>query len=185
MDKEDKKKYQKKADASRICIRMNAKERALVEAQMHKENWANMSTYIRFKLLGINTDKKIDDLIENNDAWEIGNLLRNQVFELAEHYMYIRFRYNKDMTQLYREEGADVKEWAKRTNHYYESLTKKTEELFGLLARFARKLKLDNYFERPSDSMHIDFEEHDTEKLDAIAEQLRLERIAYGGNQKI
>lgn len=185
MDKEEKKQYQKKADASRVHLRINANERALLEAQMHKEHWDNMSAYIRYKLFGTNTKRKVNELVKNKDAWEIGNLLRNQVFELTEHYMYIRFRYNKDMIQLYREEGADVKEWAKRTNHYYASLTKKTEELFDLLARFALKLGLDTYFDRPSDSMHIDFDEHDWDKLDAIAEQLRKERIAYGGNQRI
>lgn len=181
MDKENKKKYQKKMDASRICLRLNARERSVLENKMREEGWENMSGYIRYKLFGIEPDKEIKMLIRSKDPWAIANLLRNEVFELTEQYLYVVFRYNKDMAQLYREEGVDVKEWAKATNEWHAALTRRTEQALGLISDIAKALGLEAYFKRPSDNMHVDFDEHDPDKLDALAEQLRKERVAYGG----
>lgn len=181
MDEENKKKYQKKMDASRIHLRLNAREKSVLENKMKEEGWENMSGYIRCKLFGIEPDREVQKLISSKDPWAIANLLRNMVFELTENYLYVKFRYNKDMAQLYREEGADVKEWARATNKWYAALTKKTELALGTIADIAKTLGLTSYFERPSDTMQADFDETDPDKLDALAEQLHKERVAYGG----
>lgn len=174
------KEYFKAANKSKINIRLNAQLRSILQSQMMKEGWNNITTYIKFKLFGLEPDEKLDAIIQEKDPATMALLLRNQLMELTNHYIYIRFRYDKDMQQLYKEEGVNIKEWIKATNKWHRTLVEKTSETFALLSRIAAQLQLDEFFVSESDDMKIDLDEATQEELDALAAQIQKENIALG-----
>lgn len=179
MDPENRKEYQKMADSNRLVIRMNAYRKTLLQTMMKKEGWTNKSGFVAYKIFGDETEQ-INRLIQQKDPENIAILLLNQMLELAEFYTYVKYGYNKDMNQLYKEEGVNVDEWRKKTNKWHSELVKKTEETFRLVRMIAKVLGIDDYFKMPSDEMHFDYEHMSKEEMDAIAEQVRKEHIALG-----
>lgn len=179
-DAEDKKNYYKVQDRKTIKIRVNVAERSLLESMMREADWQNVSGFIKFKLFGQAPEQRLDEIIESKNRDDIVAILRNCVLELAEQHIYVLGRYNKDMGQLYREEGVDVKSWVGATNRWHAELVKRTQEMLTLVRKIAAALGLTEYFHMPSDEMVIDWDSSDTEKENALAAQLRKERIAMG-----
>ena len=179
-DPEDKKNYSKMVDKRRIHIRMNANERTILECDMRKVGFVNVSGYIKYKTLGLDPERKIDEIIKQKSPEELTILLRNAILDLAECFIYVRTRYEKDMNQLWKEEGVNLTKWIAATNHWQSETSKRMEELLNTVRTIAAKLGLNEYFELPSAKMNIDWENASTEQLDALAAQLRKERIAMG-----
>lgn len=178
-DEQVRKEYMKMRNKSLIKIRFTPKEKTLLETMMRKEGWGNVSGFIRYKLFGFDPDEKIKLLIDEKDADGIAALLKNCALSLADLYMYVIYRYDKDMAQLYREEGVDLKAWAGKTNKWHSELVKQTEEYLKLMRRVAEALGLESYAKR-SPSAPIDYENVTKEELDAEAERMRRESIALG-----
>ena len=147
---------------------------------MKEEGWENVTHYIKYVLFGSNREKKVDKLIESKDPETIGILLRQEVMQLANCYVYYRYRYDKDMRQLYQEEGVELKDWTAATNKWHIALLKKLEDTFTIIRKIAVKLGLEDFFLADSDNVEIDLETASKEELDALAAQIMKENIAMG-----
>ena len=178
--KADRQAYLQMANQDIVRVRMNAKERAILHVQMSADGWTNMSAFIRFKLFGLDPDRKVDALIKTKSPDSIALLLRDQLMELTSQYIYIRSRYDRDMSQLYREEGVDLKRWSKATNKWHAALVKATNASFALLRKVAAQLGLDDFLVAESDDISIDPDTATKEELDALAEQIHMENTALG-----
>lgn len=165
-----------------IQIRMNSQERSLLEDAMSKEDWENVSGFIKYKLFGYEPEERFKKMIESGDKQTIVIALKNSVLDLADKAAWYKYRYDRDMNQLYREEGVDLKAWIKATNTWHRKFAEDIKEHFSMLRKIAEILNLDEYFDLPSKHMNIDLETASKEEMDALAEQMRKERIAMGLN---
>ena len=87
-DTQDKKEYFKMSDRKVARIRLNAEERTLLQSMMRDDDWDNTSGYIKYKLFGIDTERKINELIKRKDIAELAILLRNEIMDLTEYFIY-------------------------------------------------------------------------------------------------
>ena len=178
--KEIRKQYMKTVNKNRAIIRMSPEEKTLLQEEMRQNGWDNLSGFIKYKLFGLDPDRKIESLIKSGNPDSIALLLRNQLMDLTSQYIYIRYRYDRDMNQLYREEGVNLKEWTKATNKWHSALVKATNESFALLRKVAVQLGLNNFLVAESDDMSIDLDNATKEELDALAAQIHKENTALG-----
>lgn len=185
MKKENKKQYTRQNDRFSAKFHLSAEERSALQAEMRKEGWENFSGYIRNKIFGEDSMIMVNKLIENKDPEDLVLLLKNCILELATKYDYVIFRYDKDMNQLYKEEGVDLKKWTDVTNHWHSVLVTETQKTLRTINKIADVLELDKYYEMPSDKMVIDPKTASVEEMDKLAEQLRIERIALGHDGKL
>lgn len=184
-DKEDKKNYFKMVDRKVVRIRMTANEMALLQSMMHKMGAENISAFIRYKLFGLDPDRKVNELIKQKNTDDLVILLRNQIMDLTEYFIYYYNRYEKDMRQLYREEGVDIEKWKTATNRWHSEVAERIGEVLKICKKIAKELKLDEYFNLPSGNMEIDLDNPSTEQENNMAEQLLKERIAMGHIEKV
>ena len=184
-DKEDKKNYYKMVNKKVVQLRMSANEMALLQSMMHKMGAENISAFIRYKLFGLDPDRKVNELIKQKNTDDLVILLRNQIMDLTEYFIYYYGRYEKDMRQLYREEGVDIEKWITTTNRWHSEVAERIGEVLKICKKIAKELKLDEYFNLPSSNMEIDLDNPSTEQDDRIAEQLQKERIAMGHIEKV
>lgn len=180
MKKENQTEYFRKKNKNKIQIRLSFNELSILENEMKKEEWENISGYIRYRLFGMDPTKKIRKQIAGKEPEDLVNMLKNAVLELAAKADYYRFRYDKDMSQLYREEGVDIKKWIEATNKWRRTIDNDFMEVFSTIRQIAKVLELDEYFHMPSRDMHLDNEHPSQEEMDKMAEQLRIEKIALG-----
>ena len=180
MKKENKREYTKQKDRFLVSLHLKWDEKSVLENEMKKEEWENISGYIRYRLFGMDPTKKIRKQIAEKEPEDLVNILKNAVLELAAKADYYRFRYDKDMSQLYREEGVDIKKWIEATNKWRRTIDNDFMEVFSTIRQIAKVLELDEYFHMPSRDMHLDNEHPSQEEIDKMAEQLRIEKIALG-----
>ena len=178
--KEIRKQYMKTVNKNRAIIRMSPEEKTLLQEEMRQNGWDNLSGFIKYKLFGLDPDRKIESLIKSGNPDSIALLLRNQLMDLTSQYIYIRSRYDRDMSQLYREEGVDLKRWSKATNKWHAALVKATNASFALLRKVAAQLGLDDFLVAESDDISIDLDNATKEELDALAAQIHKENTALG-----
>ncbi len=180
-DKEDKKNYYKMVNTKVVRLRLTSNEMALLQSMMHKMGAENTSAFIRYKLFGLDPDRKVNELIKRKDTDELVILLRNQILDLTEYLIYFRSRYEKDMRQLYKEEGVDVEKWQRATNYWHSKVDERIGEVLSICRKVARELNLTGYFKLPSAFMEINSDKESPKDMDdELAAQLYKERIAMG-----
>lgn len=163
-----------------LRFRVTARERALLQVGMREEGLTNMSAFVRRKLFGLDPGRKVDANIKPKSPGSVAILLRRQLMDLTSQYLYIRYRYDRDMYQLYREEGVNLKDWVAATEKWHSALVKDTNESFVLLRKVAVKLGLYEFLMAESDGMSVDLENATKEELDALAAQIHMENTALG-----
>ncbi len=178
--KEARQQYQKMANKNLVHLRMSPEEKTLLQEEMRQNGWDNLSGFIKYKLFGLDPGQKIESLIKSDNPESIALLLRNQLMDLTGQYIYIRYRYDRDMNQLYREEGVNLKEWTKATGKWLSALVSATNESFTLLRKVAVKLGLNDFFVSESDAMDINLDTATKDQLDALAAQIHKENTALG-----
>ena len=178
--KENKEQYLKSANKGRLTLRFSPQERSLLEVQMASEGWTNATAFVKYKLFGMDPEKEIDATIQKKDTNSIGIILKNQVMYLANCFVYYRYRYDKDMRQLYQEEGVNVKDWASVTNKWHVAMLKKLEDCFLMIRKIALPVGLEDFFVSDADDVRIDLDTATPEQLDALAEKIMKENIAMG-----
>ena len=171
-NEEKRREYYRSKNKGNIFLRLTPEEKTLLEDEMNRQGWEVTNRFIRYKLFGWDVDSRVDDLVQSKDPSSLAILLRNQVFELTQQYLYVSYRYDKDMAQLYK--------WTKATNRNIAGLKEATQELLTKIRRIANALGLEDYTRMPSDEMHLDAENPNPAQMDALATQLRKERIAMG-----
>lgn len=178
-DEDDMSSYHKMKNKLSINLRLKAEEKSLLESMMRKEGWENVSGFIRDRLFGQDVEKRVDRMIHERNTDDLVTLLKNGVLQVAEYFLYYYGRYEKDMRQLWKEPGVDMKAWTSATNHWHTKITNRVEEMLRLCRKIAAELGLMEYFELPSDKMDVDWDATPDE-LDKVANQLRKERVAMG-----
>lgn len=177
---EERKEYQKQADKLRISFRLGPKERTILEAEMKKEGWVSRSNFIRYKLFGSDIDERLENVIKTKDPETVENALRNTLLALSNQIQFFRWRYERDMRQLYKEEGVDLRKWISATNDAHNSVLEKLNDAYTVIKIVASELGFKNFFVAPSTSATIDFDNVTDEELDAIAQQIMQDDLALG-----
>jgi len=178
--KENRNAYFREANKNCLKIRVTPEERTLLSEQMKDEGWTNMTGYVKYKLFGLEPENELEKIIETKNPEPIGRLLLNRILDFSNYYRYVCYRYEKDMSQLYREEGVDIDQWRKATNRWHLTLIKKTEDMLGGIVRVAKSIGLNEFFELPSDKMKIDIDNATKEEMDELAAQIQKEQTALG-----
>ena len=161
-------------------IRLTPIEMTIIQLEMKRDGWTNVSGFLKYKLFGRDYRKETDENVASKDSEAVGSLLLNATLELANQVEFLIYRYNRDLQQLFREEGTDWNKWAKATKPWHNTMLAKTEEALTLIRRICEVLNIREYFDLPSDSMNIDPDNATKEEMDALAAQLQKERIAMG-----
>lgn len=175
----DKKLLQKVKDKNRIVVRLNVYEQTLLQSEMRKDGIENTSGFVKYRLFGLEPEERVMRLVREANSEDVAILLKNGVLDLAENFIYIKARYEKDMRQLYQEEGVDLELWTSTTNKWIAKYTKRVEELLGLVKDVAVAIGIKDYTHMPSDDIEID-DNSSPEEMEALSHQLRKERIAMG-----
>lgn len=178
--KENNQQYLKGANQNVRTIRFTPDELAILEDEMRAEGWTNFSGYIKFKLFGFDTQKGVNAIVQTKSAESIGTLLKHHVMRLANCFVYYRYRYDKDMRQLYQEEGVNVKDWTSVTNKWHVAMLKKLEDCFLMIRKISVRVGLEDFFVSDTDDIKIDLDSATPEQLDEIAEKIMMENIAMG-----
>ena len=178
---EERKEYQKQADKLRISIRLSPKERTILEAKMKKDGWVSRSNYIRHKLFGMDLNRRFKKAIQTKDPEIIENALRNTLLSLTNQISFFHWRYERDMRQLYREEGVDLRKWISATNDAHNDVLEKLDEALSVIRIITTELGFQELF-APSDNTTVDFDEVTDAELDALAEQMMEEDRLRGIN---
>lgn len=173
-------KCNRQTNTKALPIRLSPEECMLIHEAMKKEGWDNISGFVKHKVLGLDYSRVTNRKAATHDTTAIGTLLLNASLDLAGQIEYLNYRYNRDMQQLWREEGTDWKKWASATKKCHNNMLKKTEETLMLIRRICEVLNIKEYFNLPSDEMNIDPDNATKEEMDALAAQLQKERIAMG-----
>lgn len=150
-DEETLKNYHKIRDKGVIKLRLNAREKALLESTMRTEEWENISGFIKYKLFGWNPEEKLKNRLKKGDKETILSVLKNELEELNKNFAYIRFRYDKDMAVLYKEEVLVARQWAKATNENHIKLLQKIEDIEDAYRIIMKALGLKFYREEQTD----------------------------------
>ena len=180
----DRKEYMKIKRRSELTVSLSFKEKTLLQQMMEKEEWENVSGFIKYKLFGLDVDTKYKKKQKKGNATDHVINLREIGFEIVKKFDYLIYLYNKNTNQLWREEGVDMKAWIKTTKVPFERAEKAVLEYLSDVKEIAKALKLDKYFEMPSDKMNINAETATVEEMDALAKQLREERAFMGHSFK-
>ena len=178
-DKEARKAYKKMKSGSVYRVSLNATEKTLLEKEMNDSGWGNISGFIRFKLFGEDPEKTFRKIITDKNPENIITALKNHLMELADIQIYLKSRYDKDMSVLYQEEGIDLKAWIGKTNRWHRALIEKQDETLRLIRMIAEAVGVDDKI-RIKTEMHGDVSKMPKEEQDRLAEQLRREMIANG-----
>ena len=181
---EAKRNYDKISKRERIPLNLSFKERTLLKQIMEKEEWENTAGFIKYKLFGLDADIRYKKKLKKGNATDHVINLREIGFEIVKKFDYLIYLYNKNTNQLWREEGVDMKAWIKTTKVPFERAEKAVLEYLSDVKEIAKALKLDKYFEMPSDKMNINAETATVEEMDALAKQLREERAFMGHSFK-
>ena len=65
-----------------IKARLTPDEMAILQIDMEREKWQNISGYIRYKLFGNEPSKKIEETIEQGEPKDLAVILEKQIEEL-------------------------------------------------------------------------------------------------------
>ena len=168
-ERENKKQYHRAKDRSVIKIRINTKERIVLDDQMKKDEWENVSGFIKYKLFGDDLDTAYKKIVKEASPEDLVSLCRKELRDLNVFLIYIRFRYEKDMKQLYREEGVDIKKWIKATEKWHQNSVALLKDVYTSFREIANHLGIDISHE----SLAPNEEEHDYSDTQANDETAR------------
>ena len=180
----DRKEYMKIKRRSELTVSLSFKEKTLLQQMMEKEEWENVSGFIKYKLFGLDTDTKYKKKLKKGNATDHVIALREIGFEIVKKFDYLIYLYNKNTKQLWREEGVDMKRWLDTTTVPFQRAEQAVLEYLAYVRDIAEVLDLDEYFDVPSNHITFDPETATKEEMDAMAEQLRKERAFKGHSFK-
>jgi len=170
-DAKQKKEYYKSKDRMSVRVRLNSEELSVLNTMMAEHGWENTSGFIKSILFGDDPEMRYDKIVKKKDPNEILMICAMTLRELNMYLNYIRCRYEKDMNQLYREEGVDIKKWIKSTNDPHVKTIQIVADVYAAFKEIANELGI----EIPS--VHLGPKgEYDVnmskEELDKISEEL-------------
>ena len=170
-DEKDKKVYNDQRKKQVMHVRFNPKEIALLKKMMKDEGWNNTSGFIKYKLFGLEEEEQYETLLKSKKPEDIGIVIAEGLRGLNIFLTYINHRYEKDMQQLWREEGVDVRRWENNTRKWLIRATLLLKDILYACKKIAETNKIELIFRsgRPKDEK-IDYS--DKKQMDAIAKEL-------------
>ena len=166
---ENRRHYNSVKNKNYVGIKLTTKERIVLDDQMKKDEWENVSGFIKYKLFGDDLDTAYKKIVKEASPEDLVSLCRKELRDLNVFLIYIRFRYEKDMKQLYREEGVDIKKWIKATEKWHQSSVALLKDVYTSFKEIANHLGIDISHE----SLAPSEEEHDYSDTQANDETAR------------
>lgn len=139
-DKQKRQDYFKDRNKRNIIVNLNPQEHALLKAMMIKEGWENQSGFIRFKLLGEDYTSKYKVVVNNGGTEESAAIIGTELKFLNCSLDYYQRRYERDMKQLYREEGVDINAWIKATKEPHRQVVDQLTSVYQTSITIAKRL---------------------------------------------
>lgn len=137
MKKTDKKHFKKLYDSKKklVGISMNPIEKSLLDSMMRKEEWENVGGFIKYKLFGLDYEKKYHNTIVSANEETLKKILINLMADLNDQLDYINARYTKEL-ELLKETTAmtdakAISKWVSLLKQWNDNVEKKTELLFN------------------------------------------------------
>lgn len=155
--KQVKKEYFKAKDSVAVKIRLNLREQILLQSMMQKDGWENVSGFIKYTLFGDDPDARYKKILHESSPEEIITLARTELRHINAFLSFINFRYDKDMKQLYREEGVDIKKWIAATEKPHSAAIALLKDVYTSFREIAFRFGIDISHE----SLAPEPEEHD------------------------
>ena len=102
MNKADRKHFRKLYDSKiqKLSISLNPIEKSLLDSMMHKEEWENAGGFIKFKLFGLEYEKKYHNAIASADEDLLKKILINLMSNLDDQLEYINAKYTRELELL-------------------------------------------------------------------------------------
>ena len=140
----DRKEYMKIKRRSELTVSHSFKEKTLLQQMMEKEEWENVSGFIKYKLFGLDVDTKYKKKQKKGNATDHIIALREIETELVKKLDYLIYLYENRTDLLSKKEGADMVEWARSTRTAYVRMNKTIEEFLGYVKTIAKTMEQKN-----------------------------------------
>ena len=131
------------ANLSKISLKLNPDERALLQIGMIQEGWSNMSAYIKTKVFGIDPDKKRDRIIAKKNKEEIAIVLSNHIESLINYYHYVLKAFKKEVSQYSIYYYTELNERLSSIDRHQSLLNRKTKAVLVLFMKIGQTLGID------------------------------------------
>ena len=136
MKKKEKKEFKKFYDSKkkRLTVSLNPKEKSLLDSMMKKDDWENVSGFVKYKLFGFTYEKKYRNAINSADEELLKKILINLISDLNDHLDYINARFSRELELLKETEAMinarAISKWVSLLKNWNDSIEQKTERLF-------------------------------------------------------
>ena len=145
----DKKELMKKYESGRnsagiINIRLSPAERVVLEDMMKKEDWLNVSGFIKHKVFGGNPDNAYRRIIKRSAPEDVQLLMRELLGELATQIGYLNYRFGYEADQLGKIKDKEKKA-AKRASLvklWKEAVVSRTDAIYEDCEQILRHLSV-------------------------------------------
>ena len=107
---------------------------------MKKDEWENVSGFIKYKLFGNDLDTAYKKIIKEASPEDLVSLCRKELRDLNNFLDYVRFRYEKDMEQLSKEEPKDITKWIKATEKWHQNSVALLKDVYTSFREIANHL---------------------------------------------
>lgn len=137
MKKTDKKHFKKLYDSKikKLSISLSPTEKSLLDSMMKKEEWENVGGFIKYKLFGLDYEKKYRNAINNADEDLLKKILINLMTDLNDQLDYINARYTKELEFLKQTtamvDAKSISKWVSLLKQWNDNVEKKTDQLYN------------------------------------------------------
>ena len=136
MNSKDKTHFKKIYDSKkqRVTVSMNPHEKSLLDAMMQKDEWENVGGFIKYKLFGLNYEKKYKNAIGKADEDLLKKILINLFTEMNNQLDYVNAKFTKELEDLKQQtamiDSKSISKWVSLIKHWNDSIENKTEILY-------------------------------------------------------
>jgi hypothetical protein len=136
MNKSDRKHFRKLYDSKiqKLSISLNPIEKSLLDSMMQKEEWENAGGFIKYKLFGLNYEKKYHRAIASANEETLKKILINLMSDLDDQLDYINAKYTRELELLKVStamiDAKSISKWVALLKQWNDNVEKKTEQIF-------------------------------------------------------
>lgn len=139
-----KQKYDKKLE--RLALNFNEEERAVLEKMRLKEDWENISGYIKYKIFGYDTETEYKKLLTTRKKEDIYIVMKSLMDALNKNLEYLRYKINTEIDRFNKQHSDYEQQLAIKAAEALELYNRKTgtnvkfkmEDLAYTIARLDR-----------------------------------------------
>lgn len=137
MKEKDRKYFKKIYDSKKklVGISMNPHEKSLLDAMMQKDDWENVGGFIKYKLFGLDYQKKYKKSIQEADCDLLKKILINLIEDLNNQLDYINAKFTSELEELKKTtamvDAKSISKWVSLLKNWNESVENKSDLLFN------------------------------------------------------